>query len=188
MPRRRKPLNFADLHSGIGSLRLALDEIGAECVWSYTADAKARRCYRENFGTIGTATDIPAHDILVANLDECAVTAKRRKSVQHPHEMILDVVCLHRPLACLIAGKADGADATNRTVLIQDLVRLGYFVHRDRLEAARFGLAQTGTTDFIVAFDRETKFRFPAGRAQKIIIDDLFDPQPHDRYLISECP
>ena len=188
MPRRSKPLKFADLHCGIGSLRLAFEEVGAECVWSYTADAKARRCYRENFGddTIGTADDIPAHDILAANLDECAATAKRRRSAQRPHEMILDVVCLHRPLACLIAGKADGADATSRTVLIQDLVRLGYFVHRDRLDAMRFGLAQTGTTDFLVALDRETRFRFPPGRDRKPNIDELLDPNPHDRYCISD--
>jgi len=186
---RRKPLKFAELHCGIGALRLAFEDVGAECVWSYTADAKARRCYRENFGdsVIGTADDIPAHDILAANLDECAATAKRRRSAQRPHEMILDVICLHRPLACLIAGKADGADATSRTALIQDLVRLGYFVHRDRLEATRFRLAQTGTTDFIAAFDRETGFRFPPGCDQKATIDELLDPQPHDRYYISEA-
>jgi len=189
MPRNDKPLKFAELHCGIGALRLAFEDVGAECVWSYTADGKARRCYHENFGdgTLGTADDIPAHDILVANLDECANTAKRRRSAQRPHEMILDVITLHRPLACLIAGKAYGAGATSRTALIQGLVRLGYFVYRDRLEAARFGLAQRGTTDFIVAFDRETKFRYPAGRNRKTIIDDLLEPQPHDRYYISEA-
>jgi len=186
MPRRSKPLKFADLHCGIGALRLALEDVGAECVWSYTADAKARRCYCENFGD-GTADDIPAHDILVANLDECANTAKRRKSAQRPHQMVLDVVCLHRPLACLLAGKADGVSTTSRAALIEELVRLGYFVHRTALDAKRFGLPQTGPTDFIVAFDRETGFRFPPGSDQKAIIDDLLERQPHDRYYISEA-
>ena len=146
MPRHRKPLDFADLHCGKGSLRLAFEGAGAECAWSYTADAMARRCYRENFGdgNIGTADDIPAHDILIANLDECASTAKRRRSAQRPHEMILDVVCLYRPLACLLAGKSDGLSTTSRAALISDLVHLGYFVHRATLDAMRFGLAQTG--------------------------------------------
>ncbi len=188
MPRHSKPLKYAEMHCGIGAMRLAFEGSGAECVWSYTADGKARRCYHENFGDsiIGTADDIPAHDILAVNLDECAATAKRRRSAQHPHAMILDVVCLHRPLACLLAGKADAVSTTSRAALINELVRLGYFVHRAKLDARQFGLPQTGETECIVAFDRETAFRFPTKQGRMSSIDTLLDPTPHDRYFISE--
>ena len=52
MPLRSKPLNLADLHCGIGALRLAFESVDAECVWSYTADGKARRCL-----AAGTSSD-----------------------------------------------------------------------------------------------------------------------------------
>lgn len=189
MPARRKPLKFADLHCGIGSLRLAFEGIGAECVWSFTADAQAARCYRENFGSdaVGSATDIPAHDILLANLDECRASTKRRSSARHPFDTILDVVCLRRPSACLLAGASVAANGADLRTVIDELARLGYFVYRAALDARGAGLAQARRTDFVVAFDRETGFRFPAGAGKTVGIDGLLDPNPLDRYYISDA-
>jgi DNA adenine methylase len=186
MPRRNKSLEFADLHCGIGSLRLAFEQIGGECVWSRTSDAEAARCHAENFGDIRSADDIPAHDILVVNLDECRAVAKKQ-SARRQYDLILDVVCLRRPLACLLAGRTDTARATSSPALIDDLVRVGYFVHRATLDARLFGLPHARLTEFLVAFDRETGFRFPAGAGKAVGIERLLDPAPAGRYYISEA-
>ena len=186
---RRRPLKFVDLHCGIGSLRLAFDGIGAECVWSFTADTQAARCYRENFGSdsVGSATDIPAHNILLANLDECRATTKRRASARHPFGTILDVVCLRRPSACLLAGASVAANGADLRTVIDELARLGYFVYRAALDARGAGLPQARGTDFVVAFDRETGFRFPVGAGKTVTIDGLLDPNPLDRHYISDA-
>lgn len=188
MPRRSKPLKFVDLHCGIGSLRLAFEGIEAECVWSFTGDSQAERCYKDNFGdgAFGSPADIPAHDVLLANLDECRGPVQPCASGRHPFEMILDVTCLRRPLVCLLAGKADGADAQSRSALIDELVRRGYFMHRVNLDARSFGIPQAVTIEFLVAFDRETGFRFPNGRGRASRVNMLFDPKPHGRYYLSE--
>jgi len=187
MPRRSKSLEFADLHCGIGSLRLAFEQIGGECecVWSHTSDAEAARCHAENFGDLRSADDIPVHDILVVNLDECRATAKKQ-SARRRYDMILDVVCLRRPLACLLAGRTDTARATSSPALIHDLLRLGYFVHRAMLDTRQFGLPHARLTEFLVAFDRETRFRFPTRQGRATGIDELLDPNPAERYYISD--
>lgn len=190
MPARRKPLKFADMHCGVGSLRLAFEMIGAECVWSFTADTQAERCYRENFGD-GTfhsdATDIAAHDILVANLDECRASAKRHASARHTYDTVLDIICLRRPSACLLAGVSATANGASIRTVIDELARLGYFVRRATLDARGFGLPQARQTDFVVAFDRETGFQFPAAAEKTVSIDGLLDPNPADRYYISDA-
>lgn len=189
MPTRRcKPLKFADLHCGVGSLRLALEQIGVECVWSFTADTQAARCYRENFGSdaVGSATDIAAHDMLVTNLDECRATTKRRAWARHPYDTILDVVCLRRPSACMLAGASMAANGADLRTVIDELARLGYFVHRAALDARGAGLPLARRTDVVVAFDGETGFRFPVGAGKTVTIDGLLDPNPADRYYISD--
>lgn len=68
-----KNWKFIDLFAGIGGFRLALESLGATCVYSNEWNKFAQEVYYENFGDIPEgditkvdATTIPDHDILCA--------------------------------------------------------------------------------------------------------------------------
>lgn len=68
-----KRYTFIDLFGGIGGFRLALESLGADCVYSNEWDKFAQETYKLNFGespgddiTKVNEKDIPAHDILCA--------------------------------------------------------------------------------------------------------------------------
>lgn len=64
---------FIDLFAGLGGFRIALESLGAKCVYSNEWDASVQKVYAENFGDTpeGDITQvdentIPDHDILCA--------------------------------------------------------------------------------------------------------------------------
>ena len=66
-------MTFIDLFAGLGGFRLALESLGATCVYSNEWDRPVQNVYRENFGDLPegdiTKVDehtIPDHDILCA--------------------------------------------------------------------------------------------------------------------------
>ena len=68
-----KGFKFIDLFAGLGGFRLALESLGAKCVYSSEWDIHAQKVYEMNFGEIpdGDITkinekNIPDHDILCA--------------------------------------------------------------------------------------------------------------------------
>ncbi|MCI7309550.1 MAG: DNA cytosine methyltransferase, partial [Prevotella sp.] len=68
-----KGFTFIDLFAGLGGFRLALESLGATCVYSNEWDRSAQEVYQMNFGDLpeGDITQvdestIPAHDILCA--------------------------------------------------------------------------------------------------------------------------
>ena len=66
-------MTFIDLFAGLGGFRLALESLGAKCVYSNEWDEPVQKVYAENFGDLpeGDITQvdektIPDHDILCA--------------------------------------------------------------------------------------------------------------------------
>lgn len=66
-------MTFIDLFAGLGGFRLAVESLGAECVYSSEFDKYARAVYAENFGDVSQGditkvdvADVPMHDILCA--------------------------------------------------------------------------------------------------------------------------
>ena len=71
--RKRNNIKFIDLFAGIGGFRIALENKGAECVFSSENDPSAIKTYAANFhekpsGDITKipVEEIPKHDILCA--------------------------------------------------------------------------------------------------------------------------
>ena len=71
--RTLKGMKFIDLFAGLGGFRIALESLGAKCVYSNEWDEPVQKVYAENFGEIpeGDITQvdentIPDHDILCA--------------------------------------------------------------------------------------------------------------------------
>ena len=68
-------MTFIDLFAGLGGFRLALESLGARCVYSSEWDKQAQNVYQENFGerpngdiTQVDEKSIPDHDICCAGL------------------------------------------------------------------------------------------------------------------------
>ena len=66
-------MTFIDLFAGLGGFRIALESLGAKCVYSNEWDEPVKQVYADNFGDIPegdiTLVDeqtIPNHDILCA--------------------------------------------------------------------------------------------------------------------------
>lgn len=66
-------MTFIDLFAGLGGFRIALESLGASCVYSNEWDVPVQKVYEANFGEIpeGDVTKvdektIPDHDILCA--------------------------------------------------------------------------------------------------------------------------
>ena len=66
-------MTFIDLFAGLGGFRIALESLGAKCVYSSEWDKSVQKVYEENFGDMpdGDITkvdeySIPNHDILCA--------------------------------------------------------------------------------------------------------------------------
>ena len=45
-------LSFIDLFAGLGGFRIALESLGAKCVYSNEWDKQAQRVYQKNFGSL----------------------------------------------------------------------------------------------------------------------------------------
>lgn len=68
-----KGMTFIDLFAGLGGFRLALESLGATCVYSNEWDKSVQKVYAKNFGdvpegdiTLVDEKTIPNHDILCA--------------------------------------------------------------------------------------------------------------------------
>ena len=68
-----KGQTFIDLFAGLGGFRIALESLGAKCVYSNEWDKYAQEVYQMNFDEIPegditkvNAEEIPNHDILCA--------------------------------------------------------------------------------------------------------------------------
>ena len=79
-----KGWKFIDLFAGLGGFRIALESLGAECVYSNEWDVPVQKVYYDNFGDVPegdiTKVDektIPDHDILCAGFP-CQVFSKEK--------------------------------------------------------------------------------------------------------------
>nr|DAS64287.1 MAG TPA: Cytosine specific methyltransferase [Caudoviricetes sp.] len=89
---------FIDLFAGLGGFRIALESLGASCVYSNEWDAHVQKVYAENFGDMpdGDITQvdentIPEHDILCAGFPCQAFSIS---SKQFGNSVVIDVLQL----------------------------------------------------------------------------------------------
>lgn len=96
---------FIDLFAGLGGFRLALQSLGASCVYSNEWDVPAQEVYEANFGDIpdGDITkvdenDIPDHDILCAGFpcQAFSISGKQRGFEDSRGTLFFDVARIVR--------------------------------------------------------------------------------------------
>lgn len=175
-------LRFIDLFAGIGGIRIAFENIGAECVFSSEWDKHAQKTYEANFGERphGDIREIsldviPDFDILCAGFPCQPFSAiGKREGFKHKTQgtlfyEITRILQGKRPIAFLLENVVGLLTHDNGSTLktILEALRLeGYAVTYGVLDAQDFGLPQRRKRVYLVGFlegggGRDARFKFP---------------------------
>lgn len=177
MIEKENKVKFIDLFSGIGGFRLALESVGARCVFSSDTDKWANKTYLLNFGEYPKGdikkidtNQIPDHDILCAGFPcQPFSIAGRRKGFSDTRgtlffeiERILDN---KKPIAFILEN-VKGLITHNKgktfTTILNRLRALNYVVFYRVLNSSNYGIPQNRERIFIVGFKNKTvSFQFP---------------------------
>jgi DNA (cytosine-5)-methyltransferase 1 len=169
-----KKLRFIDLFAGIGGFRLALEDLGAECVFSSEIDKAAAQAYKENFGDYPAGDirkineeDIPTHDILCAGFPcQPFSTAGYRKGFEDKRGTlffeIVRILAYHSPRFFIlenVPGILTHKNGETFNIIKDHLTKLGYHLWYQILNAVDFGVPQNRKRIFILGFKSYEDFR-----------------------------
>lgn len=199
---------FIDLFAGIGGFRLALQNIGGECIFTSEWDKYSKKTYQANFG------EIPFGDIT-------------KPEIKNYIPDDFDVLCAGFPCqAFSIAGKRGGFEDTRGTLFfdVAEIIRkkqpkaiflenvkglrnhdrgktlatilnvlredLNYYVPNPQIiNAKEFGLPQNRERIFIVGFRNDlgiNQFTYPEPIEKKAVLEDILeDREVSVKYYLS---
>lgn len=170
---------FIDLFAGLGGFRIALESLGARCVYSSEWDSHVREVYIDNFGDIpdGDITQvdeksIPEHDILCAGFpcQAFSVSGKQRGFEDSRGTLFFDVARIVRakkPKIVFMENVKNFATHDNgKTLSIVKLImeELGYTFYQKVLNAVDYGIPQNRERIYMVCFRNDLfirEFNFP---------------------------
>ncbi len=173
--------NFIDLFAGLGGFRLALESLGAECVYSNEWDISAQEVYHANFGEIPegdiTKVDektIPNHDILCAGFpcQAFSISGKQRGFEDSRGTLFFDVARIvkeKKPKIVFMENVKNFATHDNGNTLEivkKTLEDLGYSFHQKVLNSVDYGIPQKRERIYMVCFRNDMnikEFYFPKG-------------------------
>lgn len=184
-------LTFIDLFAGLGGFRIALESLGASCVYSNEWDEPVRQVYADNFGDIpeGDITQVdensvPAHDILCAGFpcQAFSISGKQQGFEDSRGTLFFDVariVKAKRPKVVFMENVKNFATHDNGRTL--DVVKatmeeLGYNFNQRVLNAANYGIPQKRERIYMVCFRNDlniNNFEFPKPFPLKLCVEDF---------------
>ena len=190
-----KGMTFIDLFAGIGGFRLALESLGAKCVYSNEWDKYAQQVYKDNFGDLpdGDITkvdekSIPNHDILCAGFpcQAFSISGKQRGFDDSRGTLFFDVariVKYKKPKIVFMENVKNFASHDNgRTLQVvkSTMEELGYSFDADVLSAVDYGVPQKRERIYMVCFRNDlnvNKFSFPKPVKLKKHVEDFLLPE-----------
>lgn len=174
-----KGMTFIDLFAGLGGFRLALESLGARCVYSNEWDKFAQQVYEANFGEVPDGditqvdeTTIPDHDILCAGFpcQAFSISGKRRGFEDSRGTLFFDVARIVRckkPRIVFMENVKNFATHDNgRTleVVQTTMEELGYSFFQKVLNSVDYGVPQKRERIYMVCFRKDlgiSDFSFP---------------------------
>ena len=183
--------NFIDLFAGLGGFRIALESLGAKCVYSSEWDEPVRVVYAENFGDIpdGDITQvdentIPDHDILCAGFpcQAFSISGKQCGFEDSRGTLFFDVariVKAKKPKVVFMEYVKNFASHDNGNTLsvVKTIMEdLGYTFHQRVLNAADYGIPQKRERIYMVCFRNDLaieEFNFPKPFPLKKHVEDF---------------
>lgn len=170
---------FIDLFAGLGGFRLALESLGAKCVYSNEWDIPVQKVYAENFGDIpeGDITkvnekDIPNHDILCAGFpcQPFSISGKQGGFKDSRGTLFFDVARIikeKKPKVVFMENVKNFATHDNGKtleVVKGTMEELGYTFYQKVLNAVDYGVPQKRERIYMVCFRNDLKvgeFNYP---------------------------
>jgi DNA (cytosine-5)-methyltransferase 1 len=207
---------FIDLFAGVGGFRLALQNLGGECVFSSEWDKMAQRTYYANFGEIpfGDITKpetkewIPKKFDLLCGGFPCqpfsiaGVSKKNSLGRKHGFEdekqgnlffHIAEILESHRPKAFFLENVKNlvSHDKGHTFKVIEKTLRdLGYSFHFKVLNGKHF-VPQNRQRTFMVGFDinvfhNKEEFQFPTLPEQSKRVKDILEKRVDPKYTLTD--
>ena len=193
-PIKKSTFKFIDLFAGIGGFRIAMQNLGGNCVFSSEIDKFAKQTYDLNFGEVpfGDITkilenDIPDHDILCAGFPCQAFSiAGKRKGFEDETRGTLffdikRIIKAKKPKAFFLENvkglKSHDKGRTLKTILKVLRDDLDYYVPEPQIMNAKdFGVPQNRERIFIIGFRKDLKieeFEYPKPKKKKVAFDSI---------------
>lgn len=158
---------FIDLFAGLGGFRLALQSLGAKCVYSSEWDEPVRKVYIENFNDIpaGDITKVdenavPDHDILCAGFpcQAFSISGKQRGFEDSRGTLFFDVariVKAKKPKVVFMENVKNFASHDNGQtleVVKATMEELGYTFYQKVLNPVNYGIPQKRERIYMICF------------------------------------
>ena len=173
IPIERKCLEnftFIDLFAGLGGFRIALESLGAKCVYASESDKYVQKVYQKNFGDFphGDITkisedSIPNHDILCAGFpcQAFSISGKQKGFDDGRGTLFFDVARIVRaknPKVVFMENVKNFASHNEGKTLktVQETMEnLGYVFFQKILNAADYGIPQKRERIYMVCFRKD---------------------------------
>lgn len=187
---------FIDLFAGLGGFRLALESLGAECVYSNEWDIPAQEVYYENFGDVpeGDITqvdekNIPDHDILCAGFpcQAFSISGKQRGFEDSRGTLFFDVARIvkeKKPKIVFMENVKNFAThdgGKTLEVVKATMEELGYVFRQKVLNAVDYGVPQKRERIYMVCFRKDidtNSFSFPKAMKLTKHVEDFLLEDP----------
>lgn len=205
-----KKFTFIDLFAGIGGFRIALQNLGGECVFSSEIDDNARISYAANYGEIpeGDITLQETKDLIPKDFDVlCAgfpcqsfsMAGKRMGFNETRGTLFFDVaeILKQRQPKAFFLENVKGLLSHDRgktiKVILNTLNEVGYdVVPPEIVNAANFGVPQHRERVYIIGFRKDlgidiSKFKYPEPTDTTKRFCDVMEKEPvHPGYYMSK--
>lgn len=170
---------FIDLFAGLGGFRLALESLGAKCVYSNEWDEPVRKVYEANFGdrpdddiTQVDEKNVPNHDILCAGFpcQAFSISGKQRGFEDSRGTLFFDVARIvkeKKPKVVFmenVKNFASHANGNTLEVVKNTMEELGYVFYQKVLNAVDYGIPQKRERIYMVCFRNDlnvSEFSYP---------------------------
>jgi DNA (cytosine-5)-methyltransferase 1 len=174
-----KGYTFIDLFAGLGGFRIALESLGAKCVYSNEWDKHVQKVYEDNFGDMPegdiTKVDentIPSHDILCAGFpcQAFSISGKQRGFEDSRGTLFFDVariVKTKKPKIVFMENVKNFAthdEGRTLEVVKSTMEELGYTFTQKVLNAVDYGVPQKRERIYMICFRNDlnvSNFEFP---------------------------
>lgn len=198
---------FIDLFAGLGGFRIALESLGAKCVYSNEWDSHAQKVYSSNFGDIPegdiTKVDentIPNHDILCAGFpcQAFSISGNRRGFEDSRGTLFFDVARIVKakmPKVVFLENVKNFAthdDGRTLEVVRNTMDQLGYTFNQKVLSAVNYGVPQARERIYMVCFRKDLNvdsFSYPKPfKLERHVEDFLLEDEDMVKHLYVNRP
>lgn len=199
-----KGVTFIDLFAGLGGFRIALESLGAICVYSNECDKFAKDVYNKNFNiipdddiTLVDEKEIPTHDILCAGFpcQAFSISGKQQGFEDARGTLFFDIARIveyKKPKIVFMENVKNFIKHDNgNTIMVvkNTMENLGYKFFYSVLNASDYGIPQNRERVYMVCFRDDlniNNFIFPNSFKLRKSLKDFLEPAeviPHHLYV-----